>query len=91
MTSPVSAFPEVRKFLVAKQREFATAHNVIMDGRDIGTNVLPQAQIKIFMVATPECRAMRRVKEFQEKVKIPSMNPSFKKSKTEIIEIAIEL
>lgn len=71
LTSPVSAFPEVRKFLVAKQREFATAHNVIMDGRDIGTNVLPHAQIKIFMVATPECRAMRRVKEFQEKGENP--------------------
>ena len=42
-----------------------------MDGRDIGTNVLPHAQIKIFMVATPECRAMRRVKEFQEKGENP--------------------
>ena len=69
--SCVSKYQAVRTFLVDEQRKMAETGNVILDGRDIGTNVLPHAQIKIFMVATPECRAMRRVKEFQEKGENP--------------------
>lgn len=67
LTSPVSAIPEVRKYLVGLQREMAESQNVVMDGRDIGTNVLPNAQVKIFMVASPEIRAERRRIELKEK------------------------
>lgn len=67
LTSPVSAIPEVRKYLVGLQREMAQCQNVVMDGRDIGTNVLPNAQVKIFMVASPEIRAERRRIELKEK------------------------
>ena len=58
--STVSAIPEVRAFLLELQRELARKNNVIMDGRDIGTVVLPEAQVKIFLTATPESRARRR-------------------------------
>lgn len=71
MTSPVSAFPKVREFLVNKQREMAKNASVVMDGRDIGTNVLPDAKVKIFMIASPECRAMRRYKELKAKGENP--------------------
>lgn len=71
MTSPVSAFPKVREFLVNKQREMAKNASVVMDGRDIGTNVLPDADVKIFMIASPECRAMRRYKELKAKGENP--------------------
>ncbi|MCL2857046.1 MAG: (d)CMP kinase [Oscillospiraceae bacterium] len=64
IASDVSAFPAVRDFLLGLQREMTTKYNVIMDGRDIGTVVLPGAQLKIFLTATPEDRAMRRYKEF---------------------------
>lgn len=73
LTSPVSAFPEVREHLVKIQREMASKDSVVMDGRDIGTNVLPRAEVKIFMVASPECRAMRRYKELKEKGENPSL------------------
>ena len=65
--SAVSAIPEVRAFLMEQQRGLARIHNVIMDGRDIGTVVLPDADLKIFLTATPEARADRRWKELQEK------------------------
>ena len=58
--SQVSAYPEVRAFLLEMQRELARTHNVIMDGRDIGTVVLPQADLKIFLTASVEERAHRR-------------------------------
>lgn len=58
--SQVSAYPEVRAFLLEMQRELARTHNVIMDGRDIGTVVLPQADLKIFLTASVEERARRR-------------------------------
>lgn len=58
--SKVSAIPQVRTFLLNTQREYARNFNVIMDGRDIGTVVIPNAQIKIFLTATPEDRAYRR-------------------------------
>ena len=61
--SDVSAIPAVRKFLLDMQREFAERYNVIMDGRDIGTVVLPNADIKIFLTATDEDRAKRRFDE----------------------------
>lgn len=65
--SAVSAIPEVRTFLLDLQRNMAKSDNVIMDGRDIGTVVLPDAKIKIFLTASPEKRAMRRHKENIEK------------------------
>lgn len=66
-TSNVSSIPEVRAFLLDQQRSMAKRQSVIMDGRDIGTVVLPDAQVKIFLTASPEERARRRWKEFQEK------------------------
>lgn len=65
--SKVSAIPEVRSFLLELQRNFARTDNVIMDGRDIGTVVLPNAQVKIFLTASPEIRAKRRVAQLAEK------------------------
>ena len=67
MASAVSAIPEVRAYLLDLQRDMAHTNNVIMDGRDIGTVVLPDAQIKIFLSASPECRARRRYEELIEK------------------------
>lgn len=65
--SAVSAIPAVRAFLLALQRDIATTHSVVMDGRDIGTTILPNADVKIFLTATPEARAERRYKELIEK------------------------
>lgn len=65
--TPVCQMKPVRLFLVDQQRKMAEKDNVIMDGRDIGTYVLPNAEVKIFQVASPECRAQRRYKENVEK------------------------
>ena len=65
--SKVSAVPEVREFLLGLQRDFAKKYNCIMDGRDIGTVVLPNAEVKIFLTASCEERANRRYKELIEK------------------------
>lgn len=65
--SAVSAIPEVRTFLLTLQRDMAKKHDVIMDGRDIGTVILPDATLKVFMTASPEGRAKRRYKELLEK------------------------
>ena len=65
--SAASAIPEVRKFLFQLQRDIADKNNCIMDGRDIGTVVLPDAQVKIFLTASAEIRAERRYKELSEK------------------------
>ncbi len=65
--SKVSAIPQVREFLLDLQRDIAKNNNVIMDGRDIATVVLPNAKPKIFLTATAECRAQRRYKELVEK------------------------
>lgn len=65
--SKVSAIPQVREFLLNLQRDIAKKNNVIMDGRDIATVVLPNADVKIFLFASPECRAQRRYKELMEK------------------------
>ncbi len=67
MASKISAIPAVRAYLLDLQRNMAKTHNVIMDGRDIGTVVLPDAQVKIFLTASPEARAERRYKELVEK------------------------
>ena len=65
--SVVSAIPEVRAFLLSTQRNMATENNVIMDGRDIGTVIFPDADVKIFLVAGNEARAKRRHAELIEK------------------------
>lgn len=61
--SAVSAIPEVRSFLLNTQRDIAAKNSVVMDGRDIGTVILPDAEVKVFMVASPEARARRRYLE----------------------------
>lgn len=65
--SAVSAIPEVRAFLLETQRKIARENDVVMDGRDIGTVIIPDAEVKIFMVASPEARAKRRFIELQAK------------------------
>ena len=65
--SNVSAIPAVRAFLFDLQRDIAAKNDCIMDGRDIGTVVLPDAQVKIFLTASPEIRARRRYDELIEK------------------------
>ena len=65
--SDVSALPAVRAFLLEMQRRMAWENSVIMDGRDIGTVVLPEAELKIFLTASAEARAERRVKQLEEK------------------------
>ena len=65
--SPVSAIPAVRQNLVRKQQDFGKERGIVMDGRDIGTTVFPDAELKIFVNAPAATRAMRRVKELQEK------------------------
>ncbi len=64
--TPVSANPAVRKLLVEKQREIAANHDIVMEGRDIGTVVFPNADYKFFLVADENVRAMRRLKESKE-------------------------
>lgn len=65
--SNVSAIPAVRAFLLDTQRQIAARNHVVMDGRDIGTVILPDAPVKIFMTASPEARAKRRTLELQQK------------------------
>lgn len=65
--SAVSAIPAVRAFLLETQKDIARKNSVIMDGRDIGTVIIPDADLKIFMTASAECRAMRRFKELTER------------------------
>lgn len=65
--SSASAIPEVRAFLLDLQRNIAEHENIIMDGRDVGTVILPNADIKFFLSASPEKRADRRVKEYEAK------------------------
>ena len=67
--SAVSAIPAVRNFLLQTQKSIAEKQSVIMDGRDIGTVIIPDAEVKIFLTASPEERAMRRYKELLEKGK----------------------
>ncbi len=65
--SDVSAHQRVRSYLLEMQRRFARENSVVMDGRDIGTVVLPEAELKIFLTASPEARARRRFNELREK------------------------
>lgn len=67
MASVTSAIPEVRKKLLELQQNLAKTQNVIMDGRDIGTCVLPNADVKVYLTASVETRAKRRYQELQEK------------------------
>ncbi len=80
--SAVAVLPEVRKKLVSLQREIASNVSLVMDGRDIGTYVLPDADIKIFLTASPEERARRRWKELRQK----GMNPDYDDIRKEIME-----
>lgn len=66
-TSAVSAYPEVRGFLLEQQRELGRRQSILMDGRDIGTVVLPDADVKLFLTAAPEARAHRRWLELVQK------------------------
>lgn len=67
MASRTSAIPQVREKLLELQRSLAREKDVIMDGRDIGTNILPDADVKIYLTASVETRAMRRYTELKEK------------------------
>ncbi|MBN1467934.1 MAG: (d)CMP kinase [Fusobacteriaceae bacterium] len=80
--SKVAAIKEVREELVRLQREISQGKNVILDGRDIGTVVFPNAQLKVFLVASSEERAKRRVKEFESK----GINISYQEVLDEIIK-----
>jgi cytidylate kinase len=76
--SPVSAVPFVRNFVDDKLHQFSAAGRVIMDGRDIGTTVFPNAEVKIFMTARPEVRAQRRFDELVMKGEDPDMEEVMK-------------
>lgn len=65
--SAAAAIPAVRAFLLDYQRELSRTHNIVMDGRDIGTVVLPNADVKIFLTAAPEARARRRLLELEQR------------------------
>lgn len=67
MVSPVAVIPEVRRQLVALQQSYGREGGIVMDGRDIGTTVFPQAEMKVFVNASPEVRAERRYKELLAK------------------------
>lgn len=77
LTSQVSAMKEVRDFLLDFQRKQAREHNVVMDGRDIGTVVLPDADVKIFLTAAPEARAHRRLRELEQRGQIADFETIF--------------
>ena len=80
--SAVSAIPQVRAFLLNTQRDIAAKNSVVMDGRDIGTVILPDAEVKVFMVASPEARARRRFLELSAK----DENCTFESVLADIIE-----
>lgn len=80
MPPQVSAYPAVRAFLLEMQRNLARTHDVIMDGRDIGTVVLPQADLKIFLTASVEERARRRCRELQARGPRWTWRPSRRRS-----------
>ena len=70
--SKVSAIPAVRRVLVETQRRMGAAGSVVMEGRDIGTVVFPTAEVKVFLDANPDVRAMRRVRELEQKGQAPA-------------------
>ncbi len=69
MVSPISEIPAVRDYCVALQQQMGEKGGIVMDGRDIGTTVFPNADIKIFVTASPEVRAQRRFLEYQQQGK----------------------
>ena len=71
LASQISTIKEVRSFLVAQQQAMGEKKGIVMDGRDIGTVVFPNAELKLFLTASPEVRAERRFKELQAKGEIP--------------------
>ncbi len=71
LASQISTIKEVRTFLVAQQQAMGEKKGIVMDGRDIGTVVFPQAELKLFLTASPEVRAERRFKELQSKGESP--------------------
>lgn len=79
MTSKISKCPEVRYFLLELQRSLAKSENCVMDGRDIGTVVMPNAEIKIFLTAAPETRAMRRFDQLGRSVPFENILEDLKK------------
>jgi cytidylate kinase len=74
LASAIAKIGGVREVLVSKQRELAGIHSVVMDGRDIGTHVLPNADVKIFLTASVEKRVERRFKELKRKGQKPSLS-----------------
>jgi len=80
--SPVAAIGEIRQLLVALQKEMGKSKGVVMDGRDIGTVVFPEAELKIFMTAQPDVRAKRRFDELRAK----GENVSYEEIRANIIE-----
>lgn len=82
LASKVSAIPEVREYLVDMQRRMAQRHDVIMDGRDIGTVILPNADLKIFLTACAEDRAKRRYEELLQK----GVEPAFEEVLQDLIK-----
>ncbi len=79
--SDVSTIPQVRQFMVKRQQEMATGKRVVMEGRDIGLRVLPQADIKIYLTASVEERAKRRWLQYREKGKPTSYEETLKDTK----------
>lgn len=82
LVSPVSAHSPLRKVLVERQRELAKNGRVVLDGRDIGTVVLPEAEVKIYLDASPEVRARRRTKDYADL----GLKPDFEKTLKNINE-----
>ncbi len=82
LVSPVSAMPYVREKMVAMQREMGQKGGVVMDGRDIGTAVFPNADLKVFLIASIDARAQRRTKEMLEK----GMEANVEEIKQQIID-----
>ena len=73
MKTQIAVIPEIRRFLVAQQQKMGEQGGIVMDGRDIGTVVFPNAELKLFLTASPEVRAERRFKELVEKGEQPVM------------------
>jgi cytidylate kinase len=80
-SSDVGTIPEVRKFMVARQQELARGKNVVMEGRDIGLRVLPNAQLKIFLTASLEERAHRRWEQYKEKDPTKTLSQEIEETK----------
>lgn len=78
MVSPISEIPAVRDYCVALQQQMGEKGGIVMDGRDIGTTVFPNADIKIFITASPEVRARRRFLEYQQQGKDISLDEVLK-------------